>query len=76
MGAVVHTLNLRLHPSEIGYIAGHADDAALIVDECLLPLLDKFRAEVRSLRHVIVVRDLGQPLPSIQGLAVHDYERG
>ena len=26
MGAVIHTLNLRLHPSEIGYIASHAED--------------------------------------------------
>jgi fatty-acyl-CoA synthase len=71
MGAVVHTLNLRLHPSEIGWIAKHAEDDVVIVDECLLPLFEKFRGEVPSVRHVIVVPDKGAPLP--QGML--DYER-
>ena len=31
-GAVLHTLNLRLHPSEIGYIASHAEDRFVFVD--------------------------------------------
>src|SRR5258708_15187165 len=34
-GAVVHTLNLRLHPTEIGYIAKHAGDKVVIVDRSL-----------------------------------------
>lgn len=58
-GAVVHTLNLRLHPTELAYIANHAEDDVLIVDRSLLPLFSKFRAEVRSLRRVIVVSDDG-----------------
>jgi len=62
MGAVAHTLNLRLHPSEIGYIARHAEDAVVIVDRSLLPLFDKFAKELPSLRHVIVVNDIeGEP---------------
>src|SRR5688572_13671283 len=32
MGAVCHTLNLRLHPAELGYIARHAGDKVVIVD--------------------------------------------
>jgi fatty-acyl-CoA synthase len=40
-GAVVHTLNLRLHPDEISYIAADAGDRILIVDDVLLPLLGK-----------------------------------
>lgn len=63
MGAVVHTLNLRLHPTEITYIASHAEDAIVIVDQSLWPLFEKVRPGVRSLRHVIVVRDKGEPLP-------------
>src|SRR5262245_26406686 len=55
MGAVVHTLNLRLHPSELAYIARHAEDKIVIVDKSLVPLLDKFAPEVRSIEHVIVV---------------------
>ena len=50
MGAVLHTLNLRLHPSELAYIARHAEDQVLIVDHSLLPLVHKFRAEVPSIQ--------------------------
>ncbi|MBL9023572.1 MAG: long-chain fatty acid--CoA ligase [Myxococcales bacterium] len=70
MGAVVHTLNLRLFPAEIGYIANHADDKAVIVDRTLFPLFEKFRHEVKSLRHVLCVRDDGGPLPD----GALDYE--
>ena len=39
MGAVLHTLNLRLDPQVIGYIATHAGDDVVIVDATLVPLL-------------------------------------
>jgi fatty-acyl-CoA synthase len=58
-GGVLHTLNLRLHPDEIAYIANHAQDRFLIVDDCLLPLLAKFRAQV-PFERVIVVGDRGK----------------
>ena len=44
-GFVLHTLNLRLHPNDLNYIASHAGDRAIIVDQALLPLLDQFREE-------------------------------
>jgi len=69
-GAVVHTLNLRLHPSEIGYIAKHAQDKVVIVDRSLLPLFEKFRADVPSIQHVIVIGDDG-PVPT----GYLDYEK-
>ena len=68
-GAVIHTLNLRLHPDEIGYIARHAGDSVVIVDRSLLPLFEKFRAKVPSIEHVIVVPDDG---PAPEGTL--DYE--
>jgi fatty-acyl-CoA synthase len=71
MGAVVHTLNLRLHPSEIGYIANDAEDTVVIVDQCLWPLFEKFRADIKSLKHVIVIADSGEPLPD----GTLDYEK-
>jgi fatty-acyl-CoA synthase len=58
-GAVVHTLNLRLHPNEIGYIANHAGDRILIVDDMLLPLLEKFQAQARFERIVVVPHGSG-----------------
>ncbi len=72
MGAVVHTLNLRLHPNELGYIANHAEDKVVVVDRSLLPLWRKFAAEVTSVQHVIVVPDL--PAPGGEPSAELDYE--
>jgi fatty-acyl-CoA synthase len=62
MGAVLHTLNLRLHPTEIAYIARHAGDKVVVVDETLLPLLAKFIDHVPSIEQVIVMRDTAAPL--------------
>jgi fatty-acyl-CoA synthase len=59
MGAVVHTLNPRLHPDELGFIAADAEDRALIVDESLLPVFDSF-SDVHGFDHVIVVSHSGQ----------------
>lgn len=53
-GAVLHTLNLRLHPEDIAYIARHAGDRVLIVDDVLLPLYEKFRASAPFERVIVV----------------------
>jgi fatty-acyl-CoA synthase len=55
-GFVLHTLNLRLHPSDIGYIAAHGGDRAVIVDRSLLPLLEQFKDQT-EIEHVFVVED-------------------
>jgi fatty-acyl-CoA synthase len=57
-GAVLHTLNLRLHPNDLAYIANHAEDKVVLVDEVLLPLLESFRSRVR-IEHVIVLSTSG-----------------
>src|SRR2546423_3437754 len=57
MGAVLHTLNLRLSPEQLAFIANDAGDSVIVVDESLLPLLEMFRADVRTLRRVIVMND-------------------
>jgi acyl-CoA synthetase (AMP-forming)/AMP-acid ligase II len=58
MGAVIHTLNPRLHPDELGFIAGDAGDRAIVVDESLLPVFDAFRS-AHDFEHVIVVSHSG-----------------
>jgi fatty-acyl-CoA synthase len=55
-GFVLHTLNLRLHPSDLAYIANHAEDRAVIVDRSLMPLLEHFLAKTK-IEHVLVVED-------------------
>ena len=52
-GGVMHTLNLRLSPDEIGFIAAHAEDRFLIVDDVLLPLYRQF-ADRHRFERVIV----------------------
>src|SRR2546430_1007623 len=62
-GGVVHTLNLRLSPVDLAYIATHAQDRFLVVDDVLLPLLDKFRARA-PFEKIVVVRHTPRELPA------------
>jgi fatty-acyl-CoA synthase len=61
-GAVLHTLNLRLAPEDIGYIINDAQDRILLVDDVLLPLYEKVRPLVK-LERVVVVPTSGQDVP-------------
>jgi fatty-acyl-CoA synthase len=72
MGAVLHTLNLRLPPAEIAYIVNHAADEVLFVDESLLPLLEPIAPELRTVREFVVLGD--GPLPSTRLSPVRRYE--
>ncbi|MBI2423239.1 MAG: long-chain fatty acid--CoA ligase [Candidatus Hydrogenedentes bacterium] len=58
IGAVLHTLNLRLHPDDLAYIASDARDRMVIVDESLLPLLNQFKDAV-GFEKIIVVTEQG-----------------
>jgi fatty-acyl-CoA synthase len=53
-GGVLHTLNMRLHPDEISFIANHAGDRFLIVDDVLLPVYERFRDRVNFERVIVV----------------------
>jgi fatty-acyl-CoA synthase len=68
-GGVLHTLNLRLFPEDIAWIANHAEDRFLIVDDVLLPLYEKFKDQVKF-EKVIVFPFSGKPVPA----GYEDYE--
>jgi acyl-CoA synthetase (AMP-forming)/AMP-acid ligase II len=68
-GGVMHTLNLRLHPDELAYIANHARDRFLIVDDVLLPLYESLRNKV-PFERVICVPFGGAAAPE----GMEDYE--
>jgi fatty-acyl-CoA synthase len=80
MGAVLHTLNLRLDPGQLGYIGEHAGDYVIIVDETLVPLLSQVLPAITSVRHVIVKTLFGRTVTTDSaalagpGRSVHDYE--
>ncbi len=57
-GAVLHTLNPRLHQDDLAYIANHAEDRVMLVDETLLPVFEKFREET-NVEHAVVVTEGG-----------------
>jgi fatty-acyl-CoA synthase len=62
-GGVIHTLNPRLHPDDLAYIANHAEDRFLIVDDVLLPVLESF-AERVDFERILVVPHTGEAVPS------------
>lgn len=62
-GAVMHTLNLRLSPPEIGAIARNAADRILVVDDILLPLYRQI-APLHAFEQVIVYPFSGAPVPA------------
>src|SRR5213593_3959624 len=57
MGAVLHTLNIRLFPEQLAYIANHAADRVVLVDASLAPQLAGVRRQLETIEHVIVIGD-------------------
>lgn len=74
MGAVVHPLNVRLPVGQLGYIADHAEDKAIIVDGSLVGLFAGVAPQLKTIRHLIVVNGDGAALDAPPGVTVHDYE--
>ena len=54
-GAVLHTLNPRLHPDQLAYIAGHAEDSVLCFDMSFLPLVQAVAARLTTVRHFVAM---------------------
>lgn len=59
MGAVLHTVNIRLHPDQLVYIFNHAEDKVLLVDEDLLPLIERVAEKLTSVKAFVVMSDDG-----------------
>jgi fatty-acyl-CoA synthase len=77
MGAVLHTLNIRLFPEQLAYVANHAEDDVILVDASLVPLLARIRKDLKTVRHLVVIGDgdaspLGEVLRYEDLLAAED----
>ena len=55
MGAVLHTLNLRLFPEQLAYVINHAEDQVIICDASIAGLLARVRDQIPTVRHIITV---------------------
>ncbi|HET8964895.1 MAG TPA: long-chain fatty acid--CoA ligase [Candidatus Acidoferrum sp.] len=63
-GGILHTLNLRLHPHEIAAIAQHARDRFLLIDDVLLPVLEKFREDAPFEKVIVAPYGCGDAVPT------------
>src|ERR1700720_2821035 len=73
MGAVLHTLNLRLFPQHLEFIINDAEDKVLFVDQTLLPLLKPLAGKIPSIKNIVLMSN-GAPLSDHDLGEMLDYE--
>src|SRR5665213_154058 len=71
-GRVLHTLNIRLFPEQLVYIANHAEDEVVFCDRSLIPLLWPHIDDMKTVRHVVIMDDSGG---SVDACAIPDDPR-
>ena len=72
-GAVIHTINPRLFPEQITYIANHAEDKVLCFDVNLAPLVEKLAPQLKSVKHFIAMTARAtMPKADIPGLLCYE----
>ena len=77
IGAVLHTINPRLAPTDVGYIIGHAEDEILIFHEDFIPLVDKLLPHLPSVRKIILITEGGsKPSTSFEYQTYEDFIGG
>ncbi|MFF0745715.1 long-chain fatty acid--CoA ligase [Streptomyces sp. NPDC004111] len=74
MGAVLHTLNLRLPPEQLIWIVNHAADRVVIANGSLLPLLAPLLPHLPTIEHVVVAGPGDRSLLDGCTPQVHEYE--
>ncbi|MEW6350370.1 MAG: AMP-binding protein [Thermodesulfobacteriota bacterium] len=61
MGAVLHTVNIRLSPEQILFTMNHAADLVVITHEDFLPILEAIRPKLETVKQIILIRE-GYPM--------------
>jgi fatty-acyl-CoA synthase len=74
IGAVLHTINIRLSPAHIVYIINHAEDKVLLFDEDLLPLLEKVKDQLKTVEAFVIMTDKDE-LPESNLEPLYHYEK-
>src|ERR1700716_3806634 len=57
VGAVLHTLNIRLFEEQLTYIVNHAEDKVIFVDDSLVPILEKLAPRFETVEQYVVMGD-------------------
>jgi fatty-acyl-CoA synthase len=57
VGAVLHTLNVRLFAEQLTYIVNHAEDQVIFIDDSLVPLLEPLASTFEGVRHYVIMGD-------------------
>ena len=65
MGAVLHTLNIRLHPEQLVYIINHAQDRVLLVDNVMARMLPALLPHCPTIEKVVILGPTPQPVPGV-----------
>jgi fatty-acyl-CoA synthase len=73
MGAVLHTLNLRLFPKDLEFVIRDAEDKVIVLDQTLIPILNQLAGKLPSVKHLVLIGN-GQPIPEHQLGPMLDYE--
>src|SRR5574337_1040942 len=73
LGAVLHTINIRLAAQQIEFLANHAEDRVLFVDRSLLPQIAPLRAKLKTVQHLVVLDDKPAEAPPLPEGAI-DFE--
>ena len=74
-GRVLHTLNLRLFPDQLVYVADHAEDEVVFVERSLLGMFWPHVDRLSTVRHVVVIDDVGAGGPALpDDPRIRDYE--
>jgi fatty-acyl-CoA synthase len=68
IGAICHTLNPRLLPAQLCYIANHAQDKVIFTDLTFVPILAELRSKLRTVKHIVVMTDEEHAVaPALEG---------
>ena len=74
-GRVLHTLNIRLFPEQLTYIANHAEDEVIFVDRSLFALLAPLLPTFKTVKHLVIMDDGKGDVPdSVPGMQMYKYE--
>jgi fatty-acyl-CoA synthase len=75
MGAVLHTVNVRLSPEDILYTMQHAEDEVVLVYKDFVPLMEKIADKLETVRHYVVMTDDAMPETKLTDIEYEDMLR-